>query len=56
MDSTGQWWCVYEHPRATEPTPSLVFESLGVVRRVRDFPGDWQSLPSQDLEALSWRL
>ena len=56
VDSLGQWWSVYEHLAPPEqPLPSLVFESLGAMRRVRNFPGDWQSLPPGDLEALSWR-
>ena len=33
---------------------SLIFESDGVVRRVREFPADWRSLSPKALLALSW--
>ena len=35
--------------------PSLVFETDGVVRRVRNYPADWRSLPDDELLALSER-
>ena len=35
-------------------TPSLVFESEGTVRRIRNYPPDWRSLDDESLFALSW--
>jgi hypothetical protein len=50
-------WLVYELP----PTPfdrrsksSLIFESEGIMRRVRGFPADWRALTDDELYALSW--
>lgn len=34
---------------------SLIFESLGAVRRVRNFPDDWATLADAELDALSQR-
>lgn len=34
---------------------SLIFASEGAVRRVRNFPADWNSLSDQELIALSWK-
>ena len=53
----GELWLVYELPPLQfdrRHTPSLVFESDGAVRRVRDFPPNWRSLSDDDLLALSW--
>ncbi len=33
---------------------TLVFESDGVVRRVRSFPEDWRDLSVSELLSLSW--
>ena len=33
---------------------TLVFESEGVMRRVRTFPDNWRELPAKALLALSW--
>lgn len=53
----GVLWLVYELPPTTfdrRHTPSLVFESDGAVRRIRDFPSAWRALGDDDLFALSW--
>ena len=50
-------WLVYELPPGNydrRETPSLVFESEGIVRRVRDYPADWRTLSDENLLALSW--
>lgn len=52
-------WLVYERPAPEldrRSTPSLVFESEGTVRRVRNYPPDWRSLSDDDLFALSWAV
>lgn len=52
------WW-VYELPPASldrRSTPSLVFESDGAMRRVRDYPPNWRSLGDEELFALSWSV
>ena len=52
-------WLVYELPPTPfdrRTTPSLVFESEGVVRRVRDFPATWRMLSEAELFALSWAV
>lgn len=50
-------WEVYEHIPEYDrrASPTLVFESEGVVRRVRDFPADWRERSDAELYALSWR-
>jgi hypothetical protein len=35
--------------------PSLVFESDGVLRRVRDYPPNWRDLSDAELMEVSWR-
>jgi hypothetical protein len=50
-------WLVYELPPPSfdrRSTPSLVFESEGTVRRVRNYPADWRTLTDETLFALSW--
>ena len=52
-------WLVYElAPPALDrrSTPSLVFESEGTVRRVRNYPADWRTLSEEALFALSWTV
>ena len=52
-------WLVYELPALPfdrRSTPSLVFESDGSVRRVRNYPADWRTLSDDDLFALSWTV
>jgi hypothetical protein len=34
---------------------TLVFETEGVIRRVRNYPDNWRELPPAELFALSWR-
>lgn len=53
----GQWR-VYElesGPYDRRSGCSLIFESDGVLRRVRDYPADWRELPDTELMAVSWR-
>jgi hypothetical protein len=50
-------WRIYERAPASydrRGSTTLVFESDGVVRRVRNFPPNWRELPLRDLVALSW--
>jgi len=52
-------WFVYELPPSPldrRSSSSLVFESEGTVRRVRDYPGDWRSLSDEELFKLSWSV
>ena len=60
VDSRGLHWRVYERriqaSRTSQPVPCLIFDSGDILRRVRDFPLDWDVLEPHDLEALSWRL
>lgn len=53
----GVPWLVYELPATVfdrRNSPSLVFESDGTVRRVRDYPSNWRELSNDELFALSW--
>ncbi|HEY2377660.1 MAG TPA: hypothetical protein VGH98_16930 [Gemmatimonadaceae bacterium] len=53
----GLPWRVYELPPTVfdrRTSPSLVFESDGVVRRVRNYPSEWRALADDVLFALSW--
>lgn len=53
----GGHWRVYERSSAAyDRRHSLVFESETTIRRVRNFPADWRSLPDEALYQLSWRL
>jgi len=50
-------WLVYELSAPAldrRSTPSLVFESEGTVRRIRNYPADWRTLDDESLFALSW--
>ncbi|HKW50015.1 MAG TPA: hypothetical protein VJN70_21325 [Gemmatimonadaceae bacterium] len=52
-------WLVYELPPPDfdrRSSPSLVFESEGTVRRVRNFSADWRTLSDEALFALSWTV
>jgi len=52
-------WLVYElapPPLDRRSTPSLVFESEGTVRRVRNYPADWRTLSAESLLELSWQV
>lgn len=50
-------WLVYELASSFDrwATPSLVFESEGAVRRVRNYPLDWRQLSDGELFSPSWR-
>ena len=50
-------WRVYElgpAPYDRRGANSLVFESDGVMRRVRSYPENWRELSPEALVALSW--
>ena len=50
-------WRIYELAPASydrRGSNTLVFESDGVMRRVRSYPADWRSLSPRELLALSW--
>lgn len=56
-DSAGIVWRVYERPFPAldrRSGQSLVFESDGMIRRVRQYPPEWRGLTPDELEALSW--
>lgn len=59
VDSAGRRWVVRELPApagaVVRCAPSLVFETEGLIRRVRSYPPDWSDLPPAELEALSRR-
>lgn len=60
VDSTGRQWVVREAPPprgaiGSQRAPSLLFETEGMIRRVRRYPPDWEGLGSAELERLSWR-
>jgi hypothetical protein len=53
----GQWR-VYElesGPYDRRSGRSLIFESDGVLRRVRDYPEEWRALSDAELMEVSWR-
>lgn len=54
MDATE--WRVYEQPPVYDRRrrPDLVFESEGVIRRVRNYPTNWLDLTDDELFAVSW--
>lgn len=50
----GSMWRVFELVAAYDRRgPSLVFETDGIMRRVRIYPPDWRTLSDRDLLALS---
>ena len=58
VDRDGTRWHVSERPFADYDRRrglSLIFASDGAVRRVREYPSDWQSLSDEDLLSLSWK-
>jgi hypothetical protein len=58
VDDTGQIWHVSEQPFSEYDRRrghSLIFTSDQAVRRVRDYPAEWHSLPEPALAALSWK-
>ena len=58
IDDTGMTWLVSEQ-RFSEYDRrsgySLIFSSELAVRRVRNYPSDWDTMSVSELEALSWR-
>ena len=53
----GVAWLVFEvpaHQFDRRSSPSLIFESDDAMRRVRNYPADWRTLPDDALLALSW--
>ncbi len=58
VDSLGTDWRIYEVASANVPAPRgsncLIFESTQAVRRVWNYPVNWQKLSSAELTALSW--
>ncbi|MFL5560875.1 MAG: hypothetical protein ACJ79K_05295 [Gemmatimonadaceae bacterium] len=52
-------WRVYELGPAVydrRGANTLVFESDGVIRRVRSYPREWRELSAEALFALSWTV
>ena len=50
-------WRIYELPPSSydrRGSNTLIFESDGVMRRVRSFPADWRELDVDALLSLSW--
>ena len=49
-------WRVYEQVSVYDrrQAPDLVFESDGVIRRVRNYPPNWKELSDAALLAVSW--
>jgi len=58
VDPLGTDWRIYEVASANVPSPRgsncLIFESAQAVRRVWNYPANWQKLSSAELSALSW--
>jgi len=55
----GEWWTVREMPAPAfdrRGGTHLIFESVGIVRRVREFPPDWMLLRDDELLLLSLHL
>lgn len=54
----GTHWRVYQQAFADydrRSGDSLIFASETAVRRVRDYPAEWQQLSDGELLALSWK-
>jgi hypothetical protein len=59
IDSDGVGWHVREQPFSEYDRRrgrSLIFASESAVRRVRDYPDDWHTLPDEQLALLSWKV
>ncbi len=57
VDAEGQRWHVYEKafdPFDRRSGASLIFESEGAIRRVRNYPANWTELSDVELAVLSW--
>jgi hypothetical protein len=51
-------WCVYEFPSYgpdARANTCLIFESMKIVRRVREYPREWRHLPEQELARIMER-
>ncbi len=58
VDSDGAHWRVYEQVVGDydrRSGRSLIFNGDFAVRRVRNFPENWNELSDQDLMELSWK-
>ena len=58
VDAEGTCWEVREMKSADydrRAGTSLIFESIGAIRRVRNFPASWTTLSDAELEALSYQ-
>ncbi len=53
-DRAGTRWRAYERRHDDQARPSLIFESVVAVRRVRDYPDGWYALSEAELRQLSW--
>ncbi len=54
----GVTWRVYEldrDPYDRRHSPSLVFETDAVMRKVRGYPAGWRDLTDTELLEISWR-
>ena len=59
VDDEGARWQVKEMPFSEYDRRhglSLIFWSDGAVRRVRDYPSDWDLLSDEELALLSWKI
>jgi hypothetical protein len=59
LDEHGQRWLVTEQPFSQYDRRSgysLIFASDLAVRRVREYPNDWDSLSVEALMELSWNV
>jgi len=58
VDSVGTDWRIYEIASVNVPAPRgrncLIFESTQAVRRVWNYPSNWEKLSTDELSALSW--
>ena len=56
VDAEGVHWRVFEHSAKADrrTTPTLIFESTNVVRRVRTYPANWFELSDGELARLSF--
>ena len=58
VDGDGQRWQVFEKTFDQfdrRSGASLIFESDGAMRRVRNYPANWMELSNDELAALSWK-
>lgn len=58
VDADGVRWRAYEIPFSEYDRRrglSLIFASEVAVRRVRDYPSNWDMLSDEELSILSWK-